>query len=98
MDIGKVIKSIRKDKGLNQIELATNVEITQAYLSLIEKNKKEPNLSTLKKISNELDVPLPILFFLSLDEEDIPEKKKEAFNMIFPSVNSFIESLFLRKA
>jgi len=95
MDIGNVIKSLRKTKGINQTDLADRIEITQSYLSLIEKNRKEPNLSTLKRISNSLEIPLPIIFFMSLEEQDIPERKKEAFNMIFPSVNSFIESLFL---
>ena len=95
MDIGNVIKSLRKTKGINQTDLANHIEITQSYLSLIEKNRKEPNLSTLKRISHSLEVPLPIMFFMSLEENDIPQKKKEAFNMIFPSVNSFIESLFI---
>lgn len=94
MDVGKVIKNIRKSKGFNQTQLANNIDITQSYLSLIEKNKKEPNLSTLKKISNILEVPLPIIFFMSLEESDIPERKKEAYELIFPSVNSFIKSLF----
>lgn len=63
MDLGETIKSIRKQKGLKQNEFAQLCNITQAYLSQIENNLKEPNLSTLRVISNNLGIPLPILFF-----------------------------------
>lgn len=66
MDLGQTIKSIRKQKGLKQNQFAALCDITQAYLSQIENNLKEPNLSTLKVISNNLETPLPILFFFHL--------------------------------
>ena len=66
MDLGKTIKKIRKQKRQTQGEFALSCGITQTYLSQIESNLKEPNLSTLKSISESLNVPLPILFFLSL--------------------------------
>ena len=60
----------------------------------IEYNQKEPNLSTLKDISKNLDIPLPILFFLSLNEEDIPQEKRKAFEIVSPSVKSLINEFF----
>jgi len=95
MNLGDTIHNLRKKKGVAQIELAKMTGITQAYLSGIENNKKEPNLSTLKKLSENLEVPLPIIFFLSLDEDDIPERKVEAFKMIAPSVKSYLSQLFV---
>ena len=68
MNLGDTIYNLRKNKGLAQIELAKMTGITQAYLSGIENNKREPNLSTLKKLSENLGIPLPIIFFFSLDE------------------------------
>ncbi|QHI37799.1 hypothetical protein IMCC3317_31820 [Kordia antarctica] len=94
MDLGLAIKSIRKQKGLNQNQFAQLCDITQAYLSQIENNNKEPNLSTLKTISNELEMPLPILFFLSIDSNDISPEKVDAFNIIAPSVKSLINQFF----
>ena len=95
MNLGDTIHGLRKKKGVAQIDLAKMAGITQAYLSGIENNKREPNLSTLKKLSEKLEVPLPIIFFLSLDENDIPERKIEAFKMIAPSVKSYLSQLFV---
>ncbi|WP_284651052.1 helix-turn-helix domain-containing protein [Flavobacterium terrisoli] len=94
MNLGTVIKNIRKQKGQTQSEFATNCGITQTYLSQIESNLKEPNLSTLKDISLNLDIPLPILFFLSLDEADIDPNKRKAFEIINPSVKSLVSEFF----
>ena len=71
MDLGITIKNIRKQKKQTQSEFAASCGITQTYLSQIESNQREPNLSTLKLISNGLNVPLPILFFLSLKASNL---------------------------
>lgn len=97
MNLGTAISNIRKAKGKTQGVLAEEAELTQAYLSQIESNKKEPNLSSLKKISKVLEVPLPIIFFLALDDEDIPKRKQQAYQMLSPSIKSFIQEFFLSK-
>jgi len=94
MNLGTVIKDIRKQKGQTQKEFALSCGITQTYLSQIENNSKEPNLSTLKVISLNLEMPLPILFFMSLNEEDISPEKRKAFEIINPSVKSLINEFF----
>jgi transcriptional regulator with XRE-family HTH domain len=94
MDLGLAIKSIRVQKGLKQNQFAELCNITQAYLSQIENNNKEPNLSTLKVISSKLGTPLPILFFLSLDNDDVKPEKKEAFKIIAPSIKSLVNQFF----
>ena len=94
MNLGEVIRNNRKQKGLTQKEFAIACGITQTYLSQIESNQKEPNLAKLKEISQQLDIPLPILFFLSLNEEDIPQEKRTAFEIVNPSVKSFIHEFF----
>jgi transcriptional regulator with XRE-family HTH domain len=94
MDLGTTIKTIRKQRGQTQNEFASSCGITQTYLSQIENNSKEPNLSILKQIGIELDIPLPILFFLSLNEDDIDPKKREAFTLINPAVKSLVNEFF----
>jgi len=94
MNLGSTIKTIRKQKELTQIEFASLCDITQTYLSQIESNLKEPNLSTLKVIGEKLGVPLPILFFLSIDEEDVQPNKRKAFEIIRPSVKSLVHEFF----
>jgi transcriptional regulator with XRE-family HTH domain len=94
MDLGSAIKKIRKQKEMTQEVFASKCEITQTYLSQIENNQKEPNLSTLKKIGETLNVPLPILFFLSMNDDDVSAEKKQAFTMINPAVKSLVHEFF----
>jgi XRE family transcriptional regulator, regulator of sulfur utilization len=94
MDIGNTIKKIRIQKGFKQNEFAEKCDLTQAYLSKIESNQKEPALSVLKTIADALETPLPVLFFHSLTMEDIDPKKRDAFQIILPSIKGMIESFF----
>lgn len=97
MNLGKAIKEARSKKGFRQNEFAAICDITPSYLSQIENNQKDPNLSTLKVIGAKLEVPLPILFFLSLDEEDVKPEKKNAFSMINPAVKSLVNEFFVTR-
>jgi len=94
MDLGNTIKRMRKQKSLTQVEFATSCGITQTYLSQIENNLKYPNLATLKIIGEKLNIPLPILFFLSMTEEDVEPRKRDAFKIISPSIQSLINEFF----
>lgn len=94
MDLGSVIKNIRRKKGQTQLEFAAECGITQTYLSQIEGNLKEPNLSTIKSISENLGLPLPVLFFLSITEEDVQANKIEAFKLLTPSVRLLVDEFF----
>ena len=86
MDLGRAIAQLRKKQCLNQKSLARKCSISQTYLSQIENNRKDPNLSTLKEISRALEVPLPILFFLAMNDGDIPEGKREAFGQLLEAL------------
>lgn len=94
MNIGSTIKTLRKQQGVQQNKLAECSEISQTYLSQIENNVKEPNLSTLRKIASKLNVPLPIIFFLSLDENDIRPEKRAAYDLFAPAIKSIVKEFF----
>lgn len=93
MDLGSTIKNIRKQKGIKQIAFAELCNLSQTYLSQIENNVKEPNISTLREIAQHLNIPLPVLFFLSLNEEDVSSSKKQIFQVIGPTVKTLIKEL-----
>lgn len=95
MNIGQVIKQIRKEKGIKQGVFSKQCDITQTYLSLIESNRKEPNITTLKIIAENLNVPLQVLLFLSLDEKDIPERKKDIYKALEPSIKGMINQIYV---
>jgi len=95
MNLGDTIANLREVRGLKQKELAKRVGITQAYLSQIENNKKEPNFSKLKIIGEVLDVPVPLIFFLAMDEQDVSNQKKDAFVMLRPIMKNLINDYFI---
>lgn len=94
MQIGTVIASNRKLKGLSQGELATEVGVSQTYMSQIERNRKEPAISLLNRIAEVIGIPVPILFFLSLEEQDVPTSKMNVFKEEFPKLKATIKLLF----
>ena len=96
MNLGRAIQTVRKGKGLRQEDLSRLSGLSQTYISQIEKNKKEPKISSLLKISEVYEVPLPILFFLALDESDMPSQKREMFHLMAEPVKSFIQEFFLQ--
>lgn len=55
------IKRIREERGMTQKQLADEVGISGAFMSLIEKGTNKPSDENLKKIANALDVPVQIL-------------------------------------
>lgn len=95
MNLGRTIKTFRKRKGIRQGDLANACSITQSYLSNIEGNHREPTLTTLQSICTELDVPMPVLFFLAMDEEDVNADRRELFNSIGPTMQQALESAFI---
>lgn len=94
MDLGTTIKRLREQKGIKQNVFARSCNLSQTYVSQIENNAKEPSIDILKLISKKLDVPLPIIFFLSMDEKDVKANKREAYEFVAPSVKSFINEFF----
>lgn len=95
MNIGAVIKNLRKDKGISQGDFAKRCDITQTYLSLIEGNKKDPSISKLKEISNQLQTPLNAILLLSLEREDVPDNKKDVFDHVETSLKSLIKAVYI---
>lgn len=93
MNYGKTIKEFRVDRAKQrQGVFAENVGITQTYLSQIENGKKTPSTDVLERISKYIDVPLPIMFWNSVTEQDVALEKLEIFRFLQPSINQFIST------
>jgi len=71
MEIGNALKICRSAKKLSLEELALVVGLSQSYLSMIESGKRKPTLLTIEKISEALQVPTPILFFLAAEKSEL---------------------------
>jgi transcriptional regulator with XRE-family HTH domain len=97
MNLGFTIKQLRIEKKLTQEELAASCSLSQTYLSQIENNKKEPNLSVLNSISSCLDVPIAFIFLLAMDSKDVKPKKRNAFKSIQSPLREFAYSFLKDK-
>jgi transcriptional regulator with XRE-family HTH domain len=58
-------------RGLSQGELAIKAGISVSYLSMLENSKRDPTVSTVKKVAQALGVPMEILFFLGAEDGEL---------------------------
>lgn len=70
MNLGSAIAQCRQLKGLTKTELAERCQLSVSYLSLIEHNKREPNISVIDKIASAIGIPVSLLVFIASDDEE----------------------------
>ena len=63
------LKLAREQKGLSQKDVAEKIGVAKSTYSLYESGNREPNVQTIKKIANALDVSADEL--LGIDTEPI---------------------------
>jgi transcriptional regulator with XRE-family HTH domain len=61
MGIGRTVRILRNANDLSQKGLAKSLSVTPGYLSLIERNEREPSLDFLNRFSNYFDIPTGLL-------------------------------------
>lgn len=61
----------RERKGLGRADLAVKASVTSSYISLLERGQRDPSISTVKYISDALNVPISILLFLASDKKEL---------------------------
>lgn len=59
------IKELRIRAGMKQTELADAISVSQGTISAYEKGRTEPDIYTMKKLSETLGVPVDQIFDLS---------------------------------
>lgn len=54
-----MIKALREQKGVTQVELAKKARVTQSYVAMLEAGeKKNPSLDVVKRLAKALGVPV----------------------------------------
>jgi len=94
MKIGTTLQNLRKKQGFKQGVFAKMVGISSTSLSQIERDITVPKKSTLDKICSELKISEQILYLLSVKKEDVPEKNKELYDLMFPQVKELMFKIF----
>lgn len=72
MQIGSMIRAIRKNKLLTLKDVARMTGLTQSLLSQIENEKAQPSIASLIAISRALDTPIAYLFGEDANRADSP--------------------------
>lgn len=54
------LKDKRKEAGLSQLELASQIDIGRSTLSLLENGKRKPSYEVMKRISKVLNEPFEV--------------------------------------
>jgi len=62
IEIGSRLKYFREKKGLSVYALAQRCGLTRSFISKVEKGQASPSISSLKKITNSLEIPINSLF------------------------------------
>ena len=57
-EIGKIIKNLRKAKGLTQLQLSEFCCLSDSHIRNLENGTAHPSLDALVRISNALEIPL----------------------------------------
>lgn len=99
--IGVVLHSIRQKHKLTQVDFSKKLGISRSFLSEVESGKKTPSVEQLEGISNNLGIPLPILFLQTLNIDNLENyrsdlNKEKIMSEIRPSIKN-IESHFEAK-
>jgi transcriptional regulator with XRE-family HTH domain len=59
VELSRVVRTLREERGITQVVLARNAKIAQPYLTQIEQGKrKNPSLDVLKRLAKALGVPV----------------------------------------
>ncbi|KUO48753.1 MAG: MerR family transcriptional regulator [Desulfitibacter sp. BRH_c19] len=90
--LGEKIRKIRSEKNMSLRDLAEGTGLTPSFLSQMERDLTEPSITSLRKISAALDVP--IFFFLVEDDETNPVIRKNQRKVLqLPQSNLIYELL-----
>ncbi|MFA1642841.1 helix-turn-helix transcriptional regulator [Chryseomicrobium imtechense] len=64
MPVRNNIQQIRKERGIKQITMAEDLQVTRQTFTAIEKNKYNPSLELALKILKYFDLPMEDVFIL----------------------------------
>ena len=80
--LGEKIKELRKNKGILQKELADRLSVGKSTVAMWETNKREPDIDTVMKISEILDVSVDELLGKNVPESNAQLLPSEYIRMI----------------
>ena len=98
MHTGIAIKTVRKELNIPQYKLAIKLGISSGSLSQLEIRIKSPSPKTIETFCEIFDVPLSIVYILSLEEKDISKNMRRKYRMLYPSLRSLTLRMFTSRS
>jgi len=80
-------------RGISQKKVAHKSGITQGYISLIEKNKKEPGFDLIDKIANTLDIPPQLIFLMAYSQSNKSGRFKKPLRNIALAADEILRAI-----
>lgn len=93
-NLGNRIRELRKNKGVSQLELAYDMDMSMNTISGIELGKISPKIDMLKKIAQKLDIDISELFDFSEHapkDKVIRKKVEEITRKLLPQDKEFLD-------
>jgi len=81
VDLGKLIRELRKKRGLSQEDVAKAVGTTGANISRIELGDQQPRAALLTKLADYFGVSADYLLGRAVHAEDLPDDLRELFEL-----------------
>lgn len=75
--VGRVVRQLRKNRGLSQEVFSGLVGIARSHLAMIESGSKQANFETVWRIANAFDLPPHALVRLVEEEIQRGERTKQ---------------------
>lgn len=83
--LGEQIRNVRKSRGITLKELAERTGLSIGYISQIERDLTDPSLSTLRKLSEALDVPTYLFMGVAETDSRLTTRKNEVITLSQPN-------------
>lgn len=80
--IGNKLKELRTSKNLTQEEIAKLLNVAQGSYSNYEKNKREPDYETLKKIATFYKVSIDYLLDYNISKPNLSHEEQDIINRL----------------
>ncbi|MFQ6110837.1 MAG: cupin domain-containing protein [Nitrospinota bacterium] len=106
MKLGKKIRNIRLRRGRSIPEVAEASGLSRGFISQVENERSSPSISSLEKIAQALDVPLPYLLLKEEEEPRIIQRSKRhrvklgeegvSVEVLTPYGQNSLEMLYMR--
>lgn len=68
LSLGQRIRQLRKQRGITLLELSRNIDVTESFVSQIERGVANPSMVTLRRIAENLGVDMAALFTGGADD------------------------------